>query len=283
MLVTNQTFTDADADFPITVVFILSAMRSGSTWLNLVLGSCSWGLNLGEYYRPWRWPGHIACRLCEADGLAECTLLHGIEQVEQRNAFHFAAARGAKRVIVDCSKDIEWCAAFLGDKRIYARVIHLVRHPAGYVESESRRAPEVSYEVLLDRWEAENQKISTFTTPLGAAATIACYDTLADNPELEFARLCRFLGQDWEPEALRYWEVPHHGLGGNGAPSVYLRGRKLARYTTGDDRFYADIPARPVAADTRFRERLPEDFRIRALQRTYAQELMAKLGAQWLP
>ncbi|HQT46334.1 MAG TPA: sulfotransferase [Acidocella sp.] len=283
MPATDQPFCDADADFPIKVVFILSAMRSGSTWLNLVLGSCSWGLNLGEYYRPWRWPGHIACRLCEADGLSECSMLHGIEQVEQRNAFHFAAARGGSRVIIDCSKDLAWCADFLDDARIDARVVHLVRHPAGYVESESRRAPEMGHAALLERWEAENRKISAFTDPLGAAAATVSYDALADNSEVEFARLCRFLGQDWETDALRYWEVPHHGLGGNGAPSVYLRGRQLAKYTTGDDRFYAEIPARPVAADTRFRERLPEAFRLRALELPYAQELMAKLRTRWLP
>ncbi len=109
-------FYDAESNFPITVVFILSGSRSGSNWLNLVLGSCSWALNLGEYYRPWKWPEQGHCRLCEADGLPECPLLHGIEQVDQRNAFHFAASRSKKRVLIDCSKQFDWCEYFLADK-----------------------------------------------------------------------------------------------------------------------------------------------------------------------
>jgi hypothetical protein len=275
--------TDAQLDFPISVVFILSAPRSGSTWLNLVLGSCAWGINLGEYYRLWEWPGHVACRLCEADGLAECTMLHGVDRVPQQNAFHFAALRSGKRVVIDCSKDIRWCHSFLDDPRIDVKVIHLVRHPAGYVESESRRQKDLTHEALLEQWEAENQRISNFTAGLRTAAIAVSYDSLADTPDNAFPSLCGFLGQEWQPAALRYWEIPHHGLGANGAPSVYLRERKVANYTTGDDAYYEAIAARNVAADTRFRERLPEEFRRAAIARPYAQKLMAELGTIWLP
>jgi hypothetical protein len=279
----DEMFTDAEANFPITVVFILSAPRSGSTWLNLVLGSCSWALNLGEYYRPWRWPGHTACRLCEADDLRECFLLHGIEDVEQRNCFHFAASRSNKQVIIDCSKDLDWCASFLDDNRITARIVHLVRHPGGYVESESRRAPNLSFYELLDQWEPVNTRISEFTSKAPLLSTLASYDALADDPSVEFPKLCRFIGRSWEPSALRYWEIPHHGLGGNGAPSVYLRGRKITTFATGDDQYYEGIPTQPVSADNRFRERLSEDFRREAVSRPYAQRLMADLGVEWTP
>jgi hypothetical protein len=276
-------FSDAESDFPITVVFILSGTRSGSNWLNLVLGSCSWALNLGEYYRPWKWPDQGHYRLCEADGLPECTLLRGIEQVEQRNAFHFAASRSKKRVLIDCSKDFDWCSYFLADSRITARIIHLVRHPAGYVESESRRAPDANYHQLLDQWETLNKRISEFTSRYPDSSMLACYDDLADNPNKEFPKLCRFIGQSWEPDALQYWKVPHHGLGGNGAASIYLKGRKAADFVTGDDAYYESIPKTSVAADTRFRQRLPADFRREAVSRPYAQELMSSLGVQWLP
>jgi hypothetical protein len=279
----NEMFSDAEADFPITVVFILSAPHSGSNWLNLVLGSCSWALNLGEYYRPWKWPDQGYCRLCEADGLPECTLLHGIENVEQHNAFHFAAFRSKKRVIVDCSKQLDWCSFFLSDPRISVRIIHLVRHPAGYVESQLRRAPHLRHSEVLNEWEAVNKSISEFTSQNPELSTLACYDFLADDPSKEFPKLCRFIGQSWEPDALRYWEVPHHGLGGNGANSVYLRGRKAVRFATGDDPYYEGIAKRSIAADTRFRDRLPADIRHEAVSRPYARELMSSLGAQWLP
>lgn len=91
----------------IVVVFILSAPYSGSTWLNLVLGSHSWAMNLGEYYRPFLNPDHIACRLCEAEGLPECTVLHGIEAVARADAYHFAALRSGKRILIDASKRLD--------------------------------------------------------------------------------------------------------------------------------------------------------------------------------
>jgi hypothetical protein len=97
----------------ITVAFILSAKQSGSTWFNLVLGSNSWSYSLGEYYRPFTMPGHRYCRLCEADGLPECMVLHGLEHVPDYKAFHFASERVDRRVIVDCSKQIDWCRKFI--------------------------------------------------------------------------------------------------------------------------------------------------------------------------
>jgi hypothetical protein len=84
--------------------------------------------------------------------------------------------------------------------------------------------------------------------------------------------------QKWEASALSYWEVPHHGLGGNGAASVYLRGRKFTRYLTGDDAFYAAIDRRPTAADRRWKERLSEEFCRQAVASAYAQAMRERLG-----
>jgi hypothetical protein len=82
---------------------------------------------------------------------------------------------------------------------------------------------------------------------------------LADFPEIYFPQVCSFLGHAWEPPSLRYWEFPHHGLGGNGAPSFYLRGRKVINYTTGDDDYYKSIDGQIVGADKRWESRLAPD------------------------
>ena len=284
-LAEESSLTDLEMDFPITVVFILSASRSGSTWLNLVLGSSSWALNLGEYHRPWDLPGDrgSSCFMCAADGLPDCSLLHGIEHISKRNCFHFASYRSGKRIIIDSSKILDWCSTFLNDDRITKRFIHLVRHPSGYVESDSRRAPHLSHDELLDQWEFENKRISEFTTRYLDSSTLACYDALADEPSTYFPKICSFIGHLWEPEALLYWKFPHHEFAGNGAASVYLRGRKEAFFVTGDDAYYEKISARNVSADTRFRERLSLEFRSKAVAKPYSQRLMRELGVQWLP
>lgn len=261
----------------VTVAFILSARRSGSTWLNLVLGSHGWAMNLGEYHRPFTMPGHVACRLCEADGLKDCTVLGGIERVARDDAFHFAALRSGKPVLIDASKDLDWCRHFLAVEGIDARLIHLVRHPCGYVESEGRRS-KLSPAELLAEWESVNRGIEAFIAAADVPAMLADYDDLADAPERFVPPLCEFLGHPFEPAALAYWNFPHHGLGGNGAASVYLRKHPNGTFITGDDAFYAGMEERPTAADRRWMERLPRDFCRMAVATPYAGELARRLG-----
>lgn len=264
---------------PPMAVFILSSLRSGSTWLNLVLGSHGWAMNLGEYFRPFRVPGHVACRLCEADGLPECTILHGIAAIPAARAFHFAAERSGRRVLIDASKHLDWCAEHIATGTLDVRIIHLIRHPCGYVESQGRREPGTTPDALLTRWETENRAIDAFIATAGVPALLASYDDLANDPAAHFPRLCRFLDHPYDPAALRYWEVPHHGLGGNGAAAPYLKDRPVANFLTGDDNFYETITARPTSADTRWQTRLAADFIARASATPYATEIRQRLAA----
>ena len=268
---------------PLTVVFILSSPRSGSTWLNLVLGSCSWAMNLGEYKRPWIDGSSVICRLCEARGLPECTLLHGYKTVVREDAFHFAASRSGKSILIDCSKDLGWCESFLAQDHVQFRLVHLVRHPCGFIESELRRRSDRSAIDLLDEWDAQNRAISDFLQTTKAPSIRVSYDQLADQSGESFPELCSFIGGSWENEALEYWKVPHHCLGGNGAASAYLRGHKAQPFLTGDDHFYEGITARPTRADVRFRDRLPLDLRQHVLSRPSVKMWNDSFGVVWRP
>ena len=266
----------------VAVVFVLSAPRSGSTWLSTVLGSNSWAESLGEYYRPFTRPGHFECSMCEADGLSECAVLHGISKVRQRGAFHFAAKRLGNSVLeFDSSKSLDWSKEFLFRDDIEPRLIHLVRNPCGFVESQGRRKPQLSHDELLWNWEDTNRGIEEFSAASGSPFILACYDDLADDPNSHFPRLCDFIGFAWEPEAINYWLVPHHGLAGNGASSLYLRNRQRNVYPTGDDDFYSELAQQRSAADRRWVDRLPSAFCRKAIETPYAQHLQAILGSNW--
>ncbi len=265
----------------IKVVFVLGAVRSGSTWLNMVLGSHSWAANLGEYYRPFVTPGHPVCRLCEADGLPSCAVFDGIQDVSRTDAYHFAARRLGRNVLIDASKRPEWCVRYLWRADIEGRLVHLVRHPCGFVESETRRDPAAAPEQLLQSWERVNADLESFVETSGSPSILASYDDLADDPATRFPPLCRFIGHEWEPAALSYWKVPHHGLGANGAASAYLKGRKVANYRTWDEGYYADVTLRATAADRRWKERLPAEFIRHAVETPYAAHLARRLGRPW--
>nr|QOL00436.1 hypothetical protein [uncultured organism] len=266
---------------PTEVTFVLSTTRAGSTWLGLVLGSHSWAATLGEFFRPYAIPDHVICRLCEADGLADCRVLRSLRDVPERDAHSFAAAALGTPMVVDISKRPDWAARFFDRPDLEVRLIHLVRHPAGFVESESRRSPEASLPDLCRRWEQTNRDLEVLCARSGLPAHLASYERLCDSSDTAFDELCRFLNRPFEPGALAYWTFEHHGLGGNGAASVYLRDRRIKRYVTGDDAFYRGIESRRTSADMRWRERLPEAIRSEAIASTYARELASRLGLTW--
>jgi hypothetical protein len=267
----------------LTVAFILSTRRAGSTWLNVVLGSHSAAANLGEYSRPFEDRSHVECRLCEANGLAECTVLGGIEAIAIEYAYTFASARMEKNILIDCSKLIHWAERFMQRPGLDARLIHLVRHPCGYVEGEARRRPEEEPAKFIAEWIEQNTRFDTFIAQSGRPNYLVNYDKLADAPLTEFPALCEFIGFPFEPAALDYWNFEHHGLGGNGANSIYLRNRKVKNYVTGDDEYYADLASRSTAADVRWRNRLPADVCEAAISSDYAQSMARRLEVSWEP
>jgi hypothetical protein len=260
---------------------ILSTRRSGSTWLNCVLGSHRGVANLGEYFRPFEKPGHVACRLCEADGLPQCRVLHGIECVPAERAYAFAAERLGCSVLIECSKLLHWPLLFIDQPDLDVRFIHLVRNPCGYIESEQRRRPEATTEALIAEWTEQNGHIETFVRNAGRPNVLVSYERLATAPHAAFPELCAFLGFAFDPAALAYWRFEHHGLGGNGACSLYLRGRAVQRFTTGDDAFYDTLVGAPTRADERWRGRIGDTVKSAAFSTPYAREMQSRLGVRW--
>ena len=261
-----------------TVVFILSEERSGSTWLSLVLGSNSWASSLGEYWRPFLTPRDqgLACPLCLGRGLPDCVVLGGVRSVPKEAAYHFACSRMGSKVLIDASKRLDWCASFVGRKDIDPCIVHLIRHPCGFIESERRRHSRISETDLLARWVNSNRTIENFVAKCRARKVTAFYDDLAEYPEDNFPELCAAFGYSWERGSLRYWEKEHHAFCANGATLLYLN--KLPNFSkigvyTGDDSYYADLAARPTSADRRWEERLSLSVIQEVLQTPYVVEL----------
>ena len=234
---------------------------------------------MGEFYRPFRVSGHVACRLCEADGRGECARLYGLGSINPAAAFHFAAERLEREVIIDASKDLAWCEQFLARGDLRPHFIHLVRHPCGYMESERRRDAAKSWQRLFSEWRTRELRIEKFIAKHPDVPSIsAVYDDLADDPIRRVPEVCAFLGYPFEAPALRYWEFEHHGLGANGAASLYLRNRKVRNFDTGDDAFYARCAEFAAGADRRWTSVIPLSVRDRCLAHAYVRRLKRQLS-----
>jgi Sulfotransferase family len=269
-----------------SVVFVLSSGQSGSTWLGYVLGSHSHSAFLGEYERAWRPEARVPCTLCAARGLAECEVLHGAEDVPEADAFAWAFGRTGKQHLIDVSKSIEWTQRFLDDGRGYdVRLVHLVKDPRNWFASVRRRNPGRPAD-LLAMWCETNAKLRAFIARAGCPSTTVFYDELAADPVAGFRKLFAFCTMTFEPAALRYWEVAHHGFAANGASAPLLANAELgpppAHFATGDDAFYA-ANMKTLFADTRWKTDLgpAELAEIAHDRRTVA--LLAALGRRLAP
>jgi len=260
-----------------TIAFVLGTRRSGSHWLGEVLGSHSWAAPLGEFAKHAEEPGRVACRLCEADGRAQCAVFDGIADVAPENLHLFAAERLQRPVLIDISKNYAWAGRFVRRADLDVRLIHLVRDPRGFIESERRRRSDASDDELLAEWAVINQDIDAFLATTDRPRMLVSYEALADRPERAFPPLCAFLGHAFEPQALQYWQTPKHGLGANGAASLYLRGRAVEVARTGDDAHYARLHLEGTSVDRRWESRLAPDVAARAAAHPYAQSLAERL------
>jgi len=239
-----------------TVVFILSEVRSGSTWLSYVLGSHREAVHLGEYYRPFTMPNHIACRLCQAKGKKQCDYLHGIQDVEISQAFDFAFKRFNKNWLIDCSKQLDWLNIFINSQNYNIKIIHLHRDPRAWFASQKRRNSNIDVHLSLSSWIDTNINITNKVKELNIKFITPFYDELCLRPDLYFSDyLCPFIGLPFEKSALCYWEKEHHGLGGNGAAFNNLSRFESAQLNTGDDKYYQEMNQK-IFFDSRWKTEL---------------------------
>lgn len=243
-------------------MFVLSSDHSGSTWVGYVLGSHPDSAFLGEFFRGWDPELRQPCTTCLAEGLAECSVLHGFEQVKAADAFSWAFARTDRQVLVDSSKVLSWPGRSLENApEVDVRLVHVVRDPCGWLNSHRRRKQALSCPDMMRAWVRRNVEIHAFATESGHPYTTVFYDELAQRPEAGFKALARFCGLAPSRDALKYWNVRHHGFAANGATRLALprdtQTAGLPHLVTADEWFYARNRDR-MFSDLRWRDELPE-------------------------
>lgn len=229
------------ADGERTAVFILSSIRSGSTWVGYVLGSHPSSAFLGEFARAWMPENRVPCSWCHGNGIDICPVLGGVEQTPKRLAYREAFRRLSRPVLIDSSKWIAWASLFL-DSDFEICLLHIMRDPRGWYASERRRnsAP---LPALLRQWLHENRAFRDFARLSRKRFATAFYEDLAQSPEKEFERVARALDIPFDQRCLEYWTTPQHGFAANGASSMILRhlpsAKTMPEFITADDQYYA--------------------------------------------
>ena len=223
------------------IVFVLSTNYSGSHFLALQLASHSRCTSLGELYHSQRPAARRLqfCFTCPDEKL--CPVFGGLEGVPARQLFqrvfeNITAMNPAVTTGIDNSKKVEWARRFVGLKGFGLKYIHLVRDPRALVrrwtlsyETEREKAkvrrltarrcwrhffdilrgPEDN--VYAHKWAYQNRQISRFIQRHGLDAKVVTYDDLVHYPQRVLSDLMGWLGLEFEPGQIQYWDVHHHG------------------------------------------------------------------------
>jgi len=218
---------------PLRVVYVVSRAHSGSTLLDLLLGTHPEVFSVGEAKMfaqeseklctcgAERWD---ACEFWSAvdarmradggSGVAQAA----IESDEaalfgdyNRRFFSAVAAQSGSSVIVDSSKDYTRLRRFLKSD-LEPRVLHLVRSPRGVAFSNMRKGGRLGRECRT----YVREHLAALRALRGRPHLEVRYEDLARNPAGELERILSWLGLVFDPAQLAGWKGhERHNFGGN--------------------------------------------------------------------
>ncbi|NBC97307.1 MAG: hypothetical protein GVY27_13255 [Deinococcus-Thermus bacterium] len=193
----------------IGVIHILSLAFSGSTWLNLMLGSHRRAFSVGEMKKRLRDPDTP----CTVHG-ADCAFWPRFDANAPGNPLRRVAELAGRDVLV--VNNTRAVLPAQDQPEVDGRFVHLVRDGRAVAASMIRKGMCPSmwaaartivhelrrHERLLRRYRRDR------------VLTVR-YETLVADPETELRRICAFAGLDFEPGMLEFHRREHHYLGGN--------------------------------------------------------------------
>jgi hypothetical protein len=261
------------------VVFIIGTGHCGSTLAELILASHPNVFGLGELKQPkWLANEHL-CTICDDEcpywdrAVSRSMLRWHLNPPHNRLSLAFSTMLRRWKsiysylfdwfetdILIDSSKGHRWIKRQLAYSTpwtdIQPMLLHVVRDGRAVVNSYLRKYPERGAKVIIENWIEKIQQINRYYDEfLGPKYTVH-YEDLASNPERTTQQLCNFLGIDYRPPMLAYWEHDHHTVGGNvGTRASIFRHRQ--RQSHGGERsadFYDQEPK--IKLDLRWREEL---------------------------
>lgn len=219
-----------------TVVLILSPGRTGSTILDLVLGSHSQCTSLGEYHSILHigqkdLPNH--CRLCDG----ECAFWTEVTTRLQPPRYHQPVFEvSGTPCLIDSSKSADWAESVYRTHDGPVKFIYMTRNPLHQLSKTKRKS--ISDGSVFDaramivrrlHWICQLER---FVNKLPAEQVFTLrYEDLCAEPERTIGEICKFIGLTFEPSMMAYHEKHHHLIGGSGETTQaikYLRGETSA-------------------------------------------------------
>ena len=234
-------FISPGSDMPRRVGFIASLGHSGSTLLDLILGSHPAVVGLGEVG-----PSAAPAGGPPADRPPECSCgrtatecdfwgavlprLAAEPAADERRRYQivldgFGERFGPETIAVDSSKYLSWLGSLAELDGLDLRVLFLIRDVRSFTVStidnvDRKRAMGRAYRgtgafAAFRRWHAHNRKTARFLARSGLPFLRIGYEELCFAPERIVERICRFLDIPAERSMLEFARSTSHVIRGN--------------------------------------------------------------------
>jgi hypothetical protein len=237
---------------PRKVLFILGIGRSGSTMLDLMLGSHSAGFSLGEISKIPHIMKHKGTpaafcpdstfwtdrfTLADAQQLSRGLSGHRLHpyiplKIEKTireltrtdavfNPYTLLFDKIQKPLLIDSSKYPFWVKPRLQGRefregKIQAYICHMVRDGRAVVNSYLRAFPDLTIDTLSERWLNNlNDCEAIYTEFPDDRKRQVRYEVLATDPVGTMQSVCQWLDIPFEPTMLEYWKGDHHYVAGS--------------------------------------------------------------------
>ena len=233
----------------IKVIYILGSGHSGSTLLDLIIGSHSYIESAGEIDRFWRYVSHQPPQTGEKERF--CTCGQPIDQCQYwnkvryelkqtcgkteinpksknteqfiENNYYFIKAiltASRKKIFCDSSKNSYRLDKFLNSNLFDVHIVHLIRDGRAVGFSLKKKGARTSNNNLYDYyqavklWSKQNLMYKHKYMKDGNYLELK-YEDLVRDPKTSIEQILAKLSLEFEPSQLNFSEYDHHNIGGN--------------------------------------------------------------------
>lgn len=256
-----------------TAVYIRSLAYSGTTWVNLLLGSHPRTFALGVPDRLWSVQDPDREPLCSIHGVS-CEFWKRFYEGREagENAVERIARLSGKNIVIFNNINMQLLRERVQIGPVELKSLVVLRDGRANVTSALRHTPEL----FRSRYHAIRTWLQPAWThlleglPTDRESTLVVqYESLVEDPVGQLERLGDFLGVSYAPHAVRYWEHEHHLIGGNTGTLAVLRDlRGLPRSPHARENYYRELvdrlrraPDRPIL-DESWKQILARDDRL---------------------
>lgn len=203
----------------VRVVVLRSLSYSGTSWVNLVLGSHPDAMALGPSDRLWRLPeseADLACLVHREKCWFWPPFIRGYER--SKNVLIQLAHYSEKSIIVLNNPTAQMFDKVLQDPALELKFIQVVRDGRANLHSVMRHHPDrhaCVYDAARNWLRPAVERLNRYFQANGFDYIRLHYEDMVTNPTEALPRIGAFLGVNYPENAVKYWEHEHHLIAGN--------------------------------------------------------------------